>query len=55
VYKQGGCSQELLELQEHCFALISEPEGCILVHKLVQGLSNVSVVLDEPPIEVTEP
>ena len=53
--KQRGYSQELLELQEHCFALISELEGCILVHKLVQGLSNASIVLDEPLIEVTEP
>jgi len=54
VCEQGGCGQELLESLKGCFAFVCESEDYVLTCELVQWLGNVPIVLDKPPIEVTE-
>ena len=54
VYEQGSCYQELLKLQKRYFIVVSKSEDRVLTCKLVQRLSNTSVVFNKPPIEVAE-
>ena len=53
--KQGGYSQELLQLPECGLALTRELEGYVLIGQLIQGLSHPSVVLNKLSIKVAKP
>ena len=54
IRQQGGCGQELLELLKYSLTFVRKSEDCILTGEFIQRLSYTSVILDKPPIEVTE-